>query len=298
MWRVFDTSLLLFTVLDFKCVLCFAVSNSEEKKVVTQLPQTIFNCLFFFFFWKIPFNHKTCIVLWHLFYRDKYHQLWLFCFGFPVTIESNHSASKKELSRKPDAVLVLPMHGEPQRHDCADSPHCIFVVFLTLKLTSVQTSGPTPNTSQQQLNIKTQPVCDSSHCLLCSVSSLLLGFFVFQVIYPHHSKLSEKEVSHIKGFHFAYMSQTCCVLVVNSRKTAWHRLWYYILASIFLLFLHCRPLFSGFWCCVRVWLTQTKFFGSVSENQHLLPLLPRLQLRWAPVPSARLIKYSWQLLAS
>lgn len=65
-----------------------------------------------------------------------------------------------------------------------------------------------------------------------------------------------------------------------------------LFCQVFPLFLSCQYVSSGFW------LTQTKFFVSVSENQHLLPLLPRLQLRWAPVPSARLIKYSWLPLVS
>ena len=42
--------------------------------------------------------------------------------------------------------------------------------------------------------------------MLCLVNSAVceLGSFVFQVIYPHHSKLSEKEVSQTGWVGFLY----------------------------------------------------------------------------------------------
>lgn len=96
--------------------------------------------------------------------------------------------------------------------------------------------------------MKTQRMCCQfvSHSLLCSVSSVVVGFFVFQVIYPHHSKLSEKEVSLTEWFHVVCMSQTCCVLFVNSGKMAllnadyiiiFWPLWPFILSGFPIVFL-------------------------------------------------------------
>lgn len=200
----------------------------------------------FFFLILILFNYETCVVP---FCGICFIETIIISFGFfyfPVTIESNHTASKKELSRKPDAVLVLPIHSEPQRHDFADSP--VHICCISDPQTNCRAnSGPLQTHHNSNRTWKLNECAASFFLsLLCSVSSLVVGFFVFQVIYPHHSKLSEKEVSHTEWFNVVYMSQTCCVLFVNSWKTAllnadyiiiFWPLWPFILSGFPIVFL-------------------------------------------------------------
>lgn len=86
----------------------------------------------------------------------------------------------------------------PQRRDFVDS-HGNICCIPDLKInyhTNIRPHFEYLTTAIKHENsMNDEPVC-FKEAVLCPVNWLTVGFFVFQVIYPHHSKLSEKEVSH------------------------------------------------------------------------------------------------------